>query len=311
MTLVACAAFAFDPASQDDSQALVRHFRKDGELAEPFPGGKFSPRPGERIYLMGGADIYRLQEDVRAERALHLAFPDRKLRVRNLAWPADTAYRQQRPMFFYTGEKDGREGSVPDLREKLAPGVFLLRFGKMESLDGLERLSAFEAVYGRLVEALGACSARLVLVGPEEFSDQGPAGHLAEERNRVLAEYRGAVERIAAESGALFWPTLGEGLAALGTESESEAAGTAEADSLTKALRRKNQLWDQYYRPTNWAFLFGDRQWVPSSRDHRDSERRWFVEELMQLPGMVDEADRVVWKEAEAWAKDRKKEAAK
>ena len=63
-------------------------------------------------------------------------------------------------------------------------------------------------------------------------------------------------------------------------------------------VHRKNLLWQQYYRPTNWAFLFGDRQNVPSSRDHKDDDRRWFVEEIQRLPALIQEADEEIWKAA-------------
>mgnify|MGYP001802975706 CR=1 FL=1 len=64
-----------------------------------------------------------MQEAGFLETMLQKAFPDRKIRVRNLGWSGDTVYRQQRPMFFYTEKGDNREGSVPDSREKVEPGI--------------------------------------------------------------------------------------------------------------------------------------------------------------------------------------------
>ena len=58
-----------------------------------------------------------------------------------------------------------------------------------------------------------------------------------------------------------------------------------------------------YYRPTNWAFLFGDRQNVPSSRDNEDPERRWFVEEIERILPLIAETDKKIWKYTEGGVK--------
>ena len=61
--------------------------------------------------------------------------------------------------------------------------------------------------------------------------------------------------------------------------------------SLIQSIQRKNRLWKQYYHPTNWAFLFGDRQHVPASRDHADTKRRWFLDEIESLPRLIAETE--------------------
>lgn len=60
-----------------------------------------------------------------------------------------------------------------------------------------------------------------------------------------------------------------------------------EDETLRQAVLRKNQLWHQHYRPTNLAFLPGDRKHGPSRGDLRDANRRRFVEELEKLPGVI------------------------
>ena len=52
------------------------------------------------------------------------------------------------------------------------------------------------------------------------------------------------------------------------------------AEKLRQAIVKKNDIWFRYWRPTNWAFLYGNRQTQPSSRDHKNPGRRWFPEEL-------------------------------
>nr|MCS5628257.1 hypothetical protein [Planctomycetota bacterium] len=63
------------------------------------------------------------------------------------------------------------------------------------------------------------------------------------------------------------------------------------AEDLRQAVLEKNRLWQQYWRPTNWAFLYGNRQTQPSSRDHRNHRVRWFPGELQGLLPLLDEAD--------------------
>ena len=69
-----------------------------------------------------------------------------------------------------------------------------------------------------------------------------------------------------------------------------DATGAFRRESLEKlrgAIRAKNGLWTDSWRPSNWAFLNGDRMEQPSSRDHLDRRIRWFPVEVQQLPAMV------------------------
>ncbi len=310
-------ALAFDPAEQDDSLALLRHFEK-ADIPPPFESGKFEPRQGETITLIGGTGMFDYAESGHLESVLQQVFSQRHLSLRNVAWSADTVYRQQRPMFFFTPTGDTREGSVPDLREKISAGIFVLQFGKMESLDGVSALPEFRAAYDRLIGELKTLSPRIVLVAPTPFFPIGPASELADPRNEVLAEYRKAISELAAAHGALFVDVdqrLDSGLGEPGRDGIKLAdpghlrltgiicdSLNIEQSSfdpeLLDRIHEKNLLWQQYYRPTNWAFLFGDRQNVPSSRDHKDDDRRWFVEELQRLPGLIQEADQEIWRAA-------------
>lgn len=313
---------AADLSSQDDSRALARHFQKpQGDAPRWSEPPVFLPLSGETIVLMGGATVAAMRDDGGWETRLHRQFPGLGLRVRNLGWEADTVYLQRRPQFFYTETGDTREGSVPDQRMRLVPGILLLRFGKMESLDGPGSLEEFTAAYRTLIEALEPFSRRIVLVAPEPFFASGPAADLAAGRNAVLETYVAAIRSLAEDRGYLFadlfHPVLNEPSELMSqtgielTPRGQERLAMTLADELgmepapetmpdlDEAIRRlvvkKEKLWTQYYQPTNWAFLFGDRQHVPSSRDDRDANRRWMVEELEKLPGLIDEADGAIW----------------
>jgi hypothetical protein len=296
--------------------ALARHFvvRPD-PLEPPIRQGSFEPLDGETITMMGGMQVYEMQYHGYLEAALQSAFPGKNLHFRNIGWPADTAFRQQRPMYFYTEEGDTREGSIPDQREKIEPGTFILMFGRTESLDGLAALPQFEETYQLLIDRLKTFSSRLVLIGPPPFVEAGPAAKLAGERQEVLSQYAATVKELAQQNDAVFIDL--EGLDASGFASDGNslsdpgfrdvavqiAAGlgftAAFEEPVMEAVLKKNHLWQQFYRPTNWGFLFGDRQWVPSSRDHLNSEHRWFVEELSKLPHMIYESDTEIWEAAQ------------
>lgn len=279
---------AFDPAGQDDSQALVRHFEpRPNPLGSPIQEGSFEPEKGETLSLMGGSEVFQMQDSGAFEVALHRAFPDKQLKVRNLGWPGDTVFRQQRPMYFYTKEGDTQKDSIPDIREKVVPGMFLLNFGKMESLDGIEALGSFVKSYASLLAGLSGVSRRIILIQPTSFASEGPAAALAGERNETLELYREAITELGATIQVPVFESF-DGLV-------PQRIATADGESLRAAVLQKNHLWDQYYRPTNWAFLFGDRQHVPSSRDHRDANRRWFVEEVEKLPPLIAKAEMAIW----------------
>ncbi len=294
----------------DELPVLRRSFSEPASPVPPFPDGRFEPRCGETLSWIGGTEVHELDRHGLVEAGLHLAWPDRALRWRNLAWQGDTVHVQARPLHYYTERGDTQPGSIPDSRERTEPGVVFLAFGKMESLEGIGRLPRFVKAYGSLLDDLAALTPRLVLVEPPPFFESGPAAALAGPRNGVLAEYVSAIADLAAERGLFFlrhgaveWTAAmsdnGVHLNAAGHRAWADALlarlGGGKGDpsaALLDAVARKNLFWQQYYRPTNWAFLFGDRQHVPASRDVEKREERWFVREIDALPALLAEAER-------------------
>jgi hypothetical protein len=67
-------------------------------------------------------------------------------------------------------------------------------------------------------------------------------------------------------------------------------------DDLVVEVRKKNRLWESYWRPTNWAFLHGDRTAQPSSRDHGDPRQRWFPTEMEGFKGLIETKEQALWK---------------
>jgi hypothetical protein len=301
----------------EEMPVIRRSFQTPTVAPAPFENGVFDPGPAETISFLGGTDTFDLDRDPFLEAAIHLAWPDRSLHLRNLAWQGDTIFYQARPRFFYTQVGDPQPGSIPDHRERTAAGIICIGFGKMESLEGNDSLETFLDAYTEIVNELSTLTGRIVLFAPTPFYAVGPASDLATERNEQLGDYVLAIEALSKKRGLLFvdlfHPLLQENDPACSTNGvhlsevgQNRVAqliaeqlkfpgvtlkNEAAADSLREAIRRKNRLWQQYYRPTNWAFLFGDRQHVPASRDVENRDGRWFVREIDSLPGLIAETE--------------------
>ena len=57
------------------------------------------------------------------------------------------------------------------------------------------------------------------------------------------------------------------------------------------AIAEKNRLWFDYARPSNWAFLAGDRTEQAFSRDYRDRNIRAFAQEMQQFLPLIADAE--------------------
>jgi hypothetical protein len=306
----------------EELPVLRRSFAEPRDPRPPaFVDGVFDPRPGETIALIGGTDVHEMDRHGYLETVIHRAWPDQSLKLRNLAWQGDTVYHQARPQFFYTAKGDPQPGSILDHRRRTEAGIIVFGFGKLESLDGAQDVPRFLAAYAAVLDLLMPLTPRVVLVAPPAFFPTGPAKALTADRNATLARYVAGIRDLAAARGCLYvdlfhptletgdpaWSSNGVHLSAAGHKAVAELlaeklnfpsrdAAPADDDpglsqSLRQAIERKNRLWWQYYQPTNWAFLFGDRQHVPASRDPVDRDERWFVREIDSLPGLIAEAE--------------------
>ncbi len=280
-------------------------------LRPPEIGETYEPRTGEVIALLGGTNVVEEQRTGYFEALLHAAWPEKQLVVRSLAWEADTIDRQQRPQYFYeTEHRDKQPGSTADLRQRVKPDTVMIRFGKMESLEGMEALPKFRTTFEGYLDRLTEITPRIIVVTPTPFFESGPAAALAKERNRVLVAYCLAMVEICEERGLMFadlyqfepdrpYSENGVHLNDAGQRAVAERLvqqlteqPSPDVDErLREAVAWKNQVWYQYFRPTNWAFLYGDRQHVPSSRDHVDSEKRWFPYEIERALPLIAELE--------------------
>jgi hypothetical protein len=291
------------------------------------PGAKITvgePQPqlkeGDTIALLGGESVVQENETGYFESLLAVAHPDKQLHVRNLGWEGDTVFEQPRDVNF--------PGLVEQLRRVNAT-VIIAQFGRYESFAGQAGLDRFVAAYEKLCDDLARQTPRMVLVTPWKFEKPtDPALPDLTSRNADLQLYSDAIVALAqrrhftsAGLSAADKPLTGNG-SRLGidglktmamvqvlpfvpgaTSIEAVSADVASFEKLRLAVVDKNRLWFQYARPTNWAFLGGDRVTVASSHDHANPAVRWFPGEIEKFKPLVESADARIHELAQAVAK--------
>jgi hypothetical protein len=275
-------------------------------------GEGFEMGDGEVVVFVGGSRMCKQVESGFLETLLTRLGGGEGVVFRDLSWQADTVYRRQRPLNFGTqGEWLGRVGAT----------VVVSAFGQMEALDGVERLPEFLAAYEVVLAEIAERAGRIVLVTPTPFGrvDDPHLPDLTRD-NDVVAAYGEAIRELAlrlgyscvdlsdadmdgmtvdgvqlTEAGQEVWAKqiagklLGE-LPAYGVD-ESGAFEDGRMEGMRQAIMAKNVLWRRHWRPTNWAFAYGDRQHVPSSHDHRPGKERWFPAELAAILPEIEAAE--------------------
>ncbi len=263
----------------------------------------------EVIAVLGGSEAVALQEEGTFESLLLARFPGQEIKLRDLAWETDTVWQQDRPMNF--GE----------LRQQLArvdATCVLLMFGRQECLErGEAGVPAFRAALEALVTRCTEVTPRLWLVGPAPFgAGTAPLPDLSR-HNAALKHYNDAIRDVAAAHHAVFTDVFSSwggtrdltldglnlnaaGLQKLATSAADPAGTIKDARALRPLIRVKNQLWHDYWRPSNWAFLYGDRTAQPSSRDHLNPGIRWFPAELEKYHALINAKEQELWKRSEA-----------
>lgn len=285
-------------------------------LSVSSPGDPVAPRSRDVVAILGGSLMVAVERAAAVETLSTLAWPELKLRFRGLAWEGDTVDRQPREVNF--------PGPAEWLRRSGATIAFV-GFGQAECRQGEPGLMAFRHAYGGHLDELLKAMPRIVVVIPPPFEPKdAPLPDLAP-RNPEFARYAAVMRELAAARGlplmdllAAFerdrprgsWTTDGRELSEHGHRwvasvwlremgaadwaERAAAAGFWERDDVARvraAIVEKNRLWFRYWRPTNWAFLHGDRTEQLSSRDHRDPKVRWFPAEMEQYPPLIEEAE--------------------
>ena len=304
--------------------------------APSFQDGKFSVDRHQTVVFLGGTNAVELQRYDYVETLLTIAFAEHRLQFRNLGWQADTVFRQQRPRHFYHPPPKSYGGET-DRRDPIPADTIFFWMGQSESLEGPERLDAFVESYEGMLDQLATVTPRIVLVTPVPFEQHDELLLDVAKRNDSLRQYVEAIRQIAAKrnlpvvdlfkgigedaaasSGRLTRNTMhltaaGHwkvaqvfaqqlGLKNNAIKSEWNAATATlkptELEKLRQEIQEKNRLWFTFWRPTNWAFLYGNRQEQPSSRDHRDRRKRWFPDEVVSVQKGIAEAEQTIHTQA-------------
>lgn len=283
-----------DPAALAEA---LPWYRPRPHRGTPFPDGRFALEAGDTIALLGGENMVRLGEAAYLETTLLLA-GTKDLRLRSLAWEGDTVFEQRRDLNF---------GPWSRYLERSGATILLVQFGAMEALKGGRD---FQAAYDRLLDQLRERTKRIVIVSPTRFEKKAPPLPDLSVRNDDLARIVKACRQAAAERGHPFVnlfeldaPTrdgvhlTDEGQKAVAREIARQlgivepATESTAVEALRSAVREKNRLWFDHWRPMNWAFLEGDRTEQPSSRDHTDRALRWFPVEMQDFLPLIRRAE--------------------
>jgi hypothetical protein len=292
----------------------------------------FELKNGDVIAFTGGANIVAAQESGHLESFISVAAADKTVRVVSLAWEGDTVFDQPRELNF---------PSWPKQLEQAGASIIIAQFGQTEALAGLGQLEAFRAAAESLLGIFNQHTRRIVLLSPIPFEKPEPPLPDLSTRNGDLARYVEVLRGLAQKNGWIFCdlfqtlpshrkepPNLtsnglhltdmGHGLVAQEIarqlrlapragfppiDRRTGAFAPAQWELMRQRIRSKNQLWAYYWRPSNWAFLAGDRTEQPSSRDHRDPKIRWFPAEREKFLPLIHSEEAKIRGLAEALAK--------
>lgn len=262
--------------ARDTTESLNRFgLPRPADTRGPFQG-RFELASGEGVAFVGQANFVRHQKSGELEGALARAYAAEGPVFRWMAFEGDTVYDQWREQNF---------GTWAGQLEWSGISVVIAQFGQIEALDGAKRLTEFSAAYGRLLDEFARQTRRLVLVSPMLFERiEGTRYPDLTPRNADVKLYADAIKRLASSRGAVYidlvrpesenWPVLtdnGLHLTDNGVRFVADriaralgiGAGTSGIPAdLAAAIREKNRLWFDCWRPANWPFAYGDRTWA-------------------------------------------------
>ncbi|MFT5124355.1 MAG: hypothetical protein ACI9TH_001616 [Kiritimatiellia bacterium] len=283
---------------------------------EGFTDG-FTLEDGDVIAFAGGTETVKQIEAGYLETVWTQT--GQKLHFRDIAWQADTVYQQQRPRNF---------GTQLEQLHRIEATVIVCAFGQIEALDGMEELPDFIAAYEALLDTYAQRTGKIVLLTPKPFERRKDRPALPDltTHNKSVTAYAQAIASLAARLG---YPCVDLSNFSTGGQTTdgihlslsghwqlarelsvqllkiNPPSGTAvnptgsfddpTREELRQQILRKNQLWRQHWRPTNWAFVYGNRSHVPSSHDHRPGQPRWFPLELQRILPMIDDAEQEIF----------------
>ncbi|WDQ14765.1 aquaporin [Rhodopirellula sp. P2] len=269
-------------------------------------------RPNDRIAIIGGTFVERMQPRDQLEAELQTQRPDWKLSLRNLGWSGDTVSAIARKRF--DNIEAGRARRLADI-EAANPTVALIWYGQSEAGQFEENAARYQADLLSLVAQLKKQQIRVVLLTPVAMpGDRRPhyrAGLDAFEQmlrdvaraqslalvelnwnptdqqlvdDRMLPNELGYRELAVQLGGTL----LGESTEPRDS-TRSNLADAPERRLLLEAIARKNEFFFHRYRPQNETYLF-------LFRKHEQGNN---AVEIEQFDPIIQEADQAIWDAAQ------------
>ena len=272
------------------------------------------------IAFVGGEDVMAMQQFGYVEVQLARETAAKNLRFRNLGWEGDTVFEQRRQLNFPSWEQT---------LAKIGATIVVAQFGQAESLRGREAILEFRQAAVNLLGRLSMANREVIVIAPTLFEQ--PLGSFPDRTadNATLRVYSDELKRLCQlhqwkfvdgwiSSRRLPRPITRDGLHLNAEGHWRLASSLASAlhpvagrsvspfiaakgqfsqpavEQLRQVILAKNQLWFDYWRPQNWAFLAGDRTEQPSSRDHRNQKVRWFPNELERFVPLIEAKEREI-----------------
>lgn len=265
---------------------------------QPFDA-KLTFLQNEVLAILGGTEAVVVMEEGSLEARLLAATAGKQVRMRNLAWETDTVWRQDRPLHF---------GGLEQQLSRANATAVVLMFGRQECMErGEAGVQEYRKALEAMIELCLRRTPRIILVAPAPFESGKPPQPDLTQLNGALALYQKVMQEVAAARSLPFiappapGPSLtldGLNLSPAGAQAMAAAFMPGEPPSprMVEQVRVKNRLWHDYWRPSNWAFLFGDRTAQPSSRDHMHPETRWFPAEVEEYLKRIEREEQALWK---------------
>ncbi len=271
---------------------------------------KINYHNNQLVAFAGGTNIGDMQYNAYLETLIRSSFPNIDLKFRNLAWDGDTVFEQFRDIGF---------NSWAENIDSLHTDILFVQFGQMESFNGEAGIDSFVTAYQTLLDEIKQKDRKIIIISPTPFeSEKIDRLSIYADRpaldNTVLAQYAQATKKLALTNNYQYvdlfntflekanFPFTNNGIHLnddghkLAANTIMQSLGTAteyndNLDPLRKEIIAKNEIWFNYWRPANWAFLKGDRSQVEFSRDWKNYEKRIFLEEMDEFKPILAEAE--------------------
>ncbi len=257
-------------------------------------------RAGDRVAVLGGTFVERMQLTGAVEAQLQCRRPDWRLSFRNLGWSGDDVHGIARKGF--GSPEDGFQRLLRDV-DTADASVVLVAYGFSEASDGVEAVEAFEPGLRRLVGELKSEERRVILLTPVAMP-----GYLVKGYEQSISKCRGAVERVGKELGlpvvSIGWKPgkdeLNEsrllpsekGYVSYANKIADRLFGgqscEASSDELRRLIAAKDQLFFHRYRPQNETYLF-------LFRKHEQGNN---AVEIGEFDPLIKAADEAIWQAA-------------